>query len=85
VPLSDIVAAAVCATPWSSPTAQRLAIVLLAHSQGWKDTASLMHASGLSERQVRRLAERSNPPLLGAAALCLGDHRLRADPQPNGQ
>jgi len=83
--LSDIVAASVCATPWSPPSVQRLAVVLLARSQGWRDMASLTSASGLSERQIRRLAGRTEHSLLAAAALCLGDPRLRVTLKPNWQ
>ncbi len=52
---------------------------------GTPGCASPFNQTGNSERQIRRLACRANPPLLDAAALCLGDPRLRIALQPNWQ
>jgi len=80
--LADILAAAEAATPWSSEPLRRQAFVLLARHQGWHGTREVARASGISERQVHRLAGRFHPELLAAAALCLGDPRLRIASRP---
>ena len=77
VPLDAIRRAAFAATPWSPPTIRRRLVVQLALHQGWRDTNAIAHAAGLSTRTVRRIAmEPSDPALLRAAQLCLGDSRL---------
>ncbi len=85
VSLGDVLMSADCATPYSSDRTRRAAFVLLARSQGWRSTAALARASGMSERQIRRLACRINPQLLEAAALCLGDARLRVSSVPKAR
>ncbi len=77
VPLAEIVSAARAATPWSATPVRRHAFVLLAWAQGWRDVALLASAAGVSRRQVQRLVHEPNSELLAAAALCLGDVRLR--------
>ena len=81
IPLADILAAALAATPWSSVSVRRHAFVLLALAQGWRDTALLAEASGLGRSQIYRLSRQPDAPLLAAAALCLGDPRLRDVPR----
>jgi hypothetical protein len=85
VSLGDVLKSAESATPHSSDRTRRVAFVVLARSQGWHTTAALARASGLSERQVRRLARICSPQLLEAAALCLGDARLRVALSPRYQ
>jgi hypothetical protein len=77
VALATILEAAAAATYDRSVAVRRHAFVLLAQHQGWHDTALLGHAAGITARQARTLAQRLDPELLEAAALCLGDARLR--------
>jgi hypothetical protein len=80
VPLASIFEAAVAATPWSSKHVQRLTFVQLARHQGWRDTRLMAQALGIGPRHVRCLAREPSAGLLSAAALCLGDPRLRNRP-----
>jgi hypothetical protein len=77
VALSSVVAAAHAATEGSPPWAYRRAAVLLAAHQGWSDTDAIARAVGISARSARRMVGVSAPEMLAAAALCLGDERLR--------
>jgi len=76
VSLDRIAAAAASATPWSSLQERRHLLVLLARHQGLRSTSAIAEAAGIGERYVRRLSGESNPALLSAGALCLGDPRL---------
>lgn len=80
LPMSSIVVAASAATPWSTrPAAFHRAAVLLAVHQGWCNSGTVASAIGISACSVRRLAVGHDPALLAAAALCLGDERLRRE------
>jgi len=82
VPLQTIVEAVVAATPWSTIHVRRRAVVLLAVHQGWDDPRLLARAANLTPRHVRNLMRESSPEVLAAAAMCLGDARLRYGPHP---
>jgi len=77
VPIGAVVAAAAAATPWSSAPAFRRAAALLARHQGWSGSLALARELGVSPRTVLRHASQHDAELLAAAALCLGDERLR--------
>jgi hypothetical protein len=78
IPLETIRLAVEAAAPWSSAGEKARLTVLLARHQGWRDTATIAKAAGISTRTVQRhqrqLADVER--LLGPAALCLGDERL---------
>lgn len=82
-PLSAVVRAAISATPWSLRHVRRLAVVVLARHQGWRDTRLLAQAAGVSQRQIQKLMRQHSDELLSAAALCLGDVRLLNQPFPS--
>lgn len=82
VPLDSIVRAAAVATR-SRPAevlhrgpARKLFIALARH-QGWTDSALVGGACGLAPNGVRKAWRQDPPTALQAAALCLGDERLR--------
>ncbi len=84
----DAVAAAVAGalrTPWIEalrmPQGRRL-FVALAQRQGWHDAAHLAQVLGVRKRTIRTLRNQS-PGGLEAAALCLGDPRLRRGFEPS--
>jgi hypothetical protein len=80
VALADVVSAAIAATPWSGRKgARRHAAALLAAHQGFRDAGAVARAIGVTRQTARLLATRPAPSLLSAAALCLGDSRLRLD------
>jgi hypothetical protein len=78
-PLARVIEAAAAATPWSAAHVRRHAAVLLAMHQGWRSSAAVGRALGISARRVRVLAGEPDAQLLAAAVLCLGDVRLRTD------
>lgn len=77
VPLEAVRAAALAATPWSTPWLRRRQVVQLGAHQGWRDVEVLATASGLCPRSVRRALGREPDP---AARLCLSDARLELAP-----
>ncbi len=56
----------------------RWLFVALARHQGWRDPAALAGVIGVRPGSVRRIGRGLPPAAVGAAALCLGDDRLRA-------
>lgn len=77
-PLASVISAVIAATPWvRRRSARRRLIVQLADHQGWRDAALIGRAVGLSADHVRQLQRDSRREGLAAAALCLGDARLR--------
>ncbi len=76
VPLASVIAAARAAAPRSIEIRRRLT-VLLAHDQGWRQSALLADALGVTPRQIRRLATRPDATLLRLGRLYLADERLR--------
>jgi len=81
-PLETVVSAALAATRAGRAALERRSrtrrlFVGLAHHQGWRHNGQLAELCGITARSARRLA--AAPPLddLPAAALCLGDPRLR--------
>lgn len=84
MPLSDVLAAAAAATRGApvdirrKRSATRSAFLQLAHHQGWRSTKQLADLCGMSARSVLEQWEKHDEEILHAAALCLGDSRLRA-------
>lgn len=77
VPLDAVRRAALAATPWSSPSQRRAAIVALATEQGWRDQVAVARAADLAPRSVRRLMSTpADAAAVRAAKLCLADRRL---------
>jgi hypothetical protein len=80
-PLQRVATAALAATR-SAPGAlrerspARLAFVLLAAQQGWRDADELARVCAVTRGAVYRLWKHEEPALVAAAALCLGDDRL---------
>jgi len=83
VPLVWVMEATASATRGSvndvrARTATRHVFLQLAHRVGWRDTTLLAAACNITPQSVRRhLREPPNEKHLAAAALCLGDARLR--------
>jgi len=80
----DFLAAAVAATR-SAPaairrkrSAARRVFLQLARRQGWRNARQLARMCGMSVRSVFEQLEHEDIRALEAAALCLGDARLRA-------
>lgn len=55
----------------------RWLFVALARHQGWREPAALAGVIGVRPGSVRRIGRDLPPATVGAAALCLGDDRLR--------
>ena len=80
----DHVAAAALAASREAPGAlqrrkgpSRRLFLHFARRQGWTNAATLARALGVSREAVRRQLAQPEPPGLDAAAMCLGDARLR--------
>lgn len=77
VPLDVVRRAALSATPWSSPSERRAAIVTLASEQGWRDQVAVARAAGLTPRSVRRLMSAPGDAVSARPSqICLADRRL---------
>jgi REP element-mobilizing transposase RayT len=62
------------------PGIARDLFIHLACQQGWKKPASLAEICGITPRAINTIISRRSPDGIRAAALCLGDRRLRELP-----